>query len=112
MAIFKSRRREIEPAEAAERHGSGRLALIDVRRPEERRAGCIAGSLHIPLDELPDRLGELPHDTPLAFVCRLGMRSQKAAGIARDAGRPALSMRGGMTAWTGAGLPTAHSGCC
>jgi rhodanese-related sulfurtransferase len=44
-------------------------------------------------------IGELPRDTPVAFICRTGRRSAQATATARRAGYDARNVRGGMTAW-------------
>ncbi len=90
--------------EAHARALAGDLLLVDVREAGERAGGYPAGSLHIPLGELGDRLGELPADRPLAFVCQSGRRSALAAGKARKAGLRAGNVSGGMTAWARRGL--------
>ena len=41
------------------------VTIVDVRRPDEYAAGHIPGVLHIPADELPNRLAELPRDRPV-----------------------------------------------
>lgn len=60
--------------------------VLDVRRPDERDAGCVDGSLHVPLDELLDRLDELPATT-LWVHCASGFRSSIAASLLDRAGR-------------------------
>ncbi|MHB8630471.1 MAG: rhodanese-like domain-containing protein [Candidatus Limnocylindria bacterium] len=81
------------------------LHLLDVREPNEWKAGHIAGSQHIPLGELRTRLGELPKDRPILAVCRHGNRSDSAARGLRTLGYTVESLDGGVTAWTQAGLP-------
>ncbi len=76
--------------------------ILDVREPEEWEGGHIAGAIHIPLGELPDRAGELPSG-PLVVTCRAGGRSAKATAFLRDHGRDATNLDGGMTAWAAAG---------
>lgn len=48
----------------------GRTTLVDVRPPEEYRAGHLPGARSIPLPELPARLGELPRSRPVVAYCR------------------------------------------
>jgi hydroxyacylglutathione hydrolase len=61
------------------------LAVLDVRRAPERARGAIAGSLHVPLHELPGRLRELPH-RPLWVHCQGGYRASIAASLLQAAG--------------------------
>lgn len=81
------------------------LFVLDVRQPDEFREGHIAGAKLIPLNELPNRLNELPKDREVLCVCRSGARSSAAAGQLSRAGYTAINMQGGMIAWQQAGLP-------
>jgi molybdopterin/thiamine biosynthesis adenylyltransferase/rhodanese-related sulfurtransferase len=74
--------------------------LIDVREPHEFKAGHLAGSRHIRLSELPQRLGEIPKDSAPVFICRSGSRSLAACSWALEAGitSPA-NLEGGLQAW-------------
>lgn len=80
------------------------LTLVDVRTAGEVKRGRSLGhpSLHIPLGELRERLGEIPADRPVVLFCALGMRSYEAQRALADAGFPAVSfLEGGIAAWTG-----------
>lgn len=82
------------------------LVVIDVRQPNEWNAGHIEGALHISGAELPERLGEVPKDRPLAVVCGSGYRSSVAASLlARSGFRNVANVLGGMSAWKRAELP-------
>ena len=83
------------------------LRLVDVRQPDEFAGGHPAGSINVPLTTLPAAIGELP-DGPIAFSCRSGARSLRAARAAVAAGRSDVSnVAGGYLAWQNAGLPIA-----
>ena len=69
--------------------------VLDVRTPQEYAAGHIAGSVNIPLDELRDRLGELPQDTAIVVTCAVGLRGYIAARILAGHGFKALNLTGG-----------------
>lgn len=82
--------------------------LLDVRADKERRDKFIEGSLHIPLNHLHERVGELPLDQPLVVHCAGGYRSSMAASIIRRRGNPNVSeLLGGIAAWEKSGLPVA-----
>ena len=93
---------EIGPAELA-----GLLAgpeaerpfLLDVRGPDEWAIAKLPGALLIPLQELADRIDEVPEDRPVVVYCHLGIRSLSGAGLLVAAGREACSLRGGIDAW-------------
>jgi rhodanese-related sulfurtransferase len=77
--------------------------MLDVREPDEWQAGHIEGALHIPLADLPSRLGELPGEGDLVVVCRSGGRSARAVAWLAQNGYDALNLDGGMGAWAAAG---------
>lgn len=83
------------------------LLVLDVRTPEEyAQDGHIAGSTLLPLQELPQRLGELQKDQPIACFCRSGNRSRSACEQLAQAGFTNLvNVDGGIGAWTAAGYP-------
>ena len=55
--------------------------LVDVRQPEEYRASHLPGATLIPLQDLPERIDELPQDRNIVFYCRSGIRSRAAAAV-------------------------------
>jgi rhodanese-related sulfurtransferase len=79
--------------------------LVDVRQPEEYRQGHINGAKLVPLNQLGGRMKELPAGREIVCVCRSGNRSRAAARKLAAAGFKAVNLRGGMIAWTRAGLP-------
>ena len=70
-------------AEARERGESP--TILDVRRHDERVNGSIADSAHIPLNELLERLAEVPDGT-LWVHCASGFRASIAASLLDRAG--------------------------
>jgi rhodanese-related sulfurtransferase len=80
------------------------LHVLDVREPVEWAHGHIEGALHIPLRQLPDRLGEVP-DGQTLVVCKVGGRSAQAVAWLGQRGRDAVNLDGGMIEWTDAGRP-------
>ncbi len=60
--------------------------VLDVRRPDERSESSIPDSVHLPLDELLDRLEELPDDVLLVH-CASGFRASIAASLLDRAGK-------------------------
>jgi adenylyltransferase/sulfurtransferase len=92
---------EISAAELAEAQRQGRdLLLLDVREPFEWEIAHLAGATHVPLGELPARLGELDGHREVITYCHRGVRSLGAAEILRAAGFTKVrSLRGGIDAW-------------
>ena len=73
--------------------------LIDVRTPAEFQAGHVPGATNVPLDELRDRLSELPTDRKLVVYCQVGMRGYLATRILLQHGFAAANLSGGYTTW-------------
>lgn len=98
---------EVTPEEALRRQQAGAL-IVDVREPEEWRAGHIPGAVHVPLGELSARLRALDPEQELILVCRSGSRSAHAAALLQQAGcRRVYNLSGGLIAWTRHRLPIA-----
>ena len=74
--------------------------LLDVREEWEHQLASLAQARLIPLGELPDRLGELPRDRPVYFLCHHGVRSYRACQWAAHAGCEAVNVEGGIDAWS------------
>jgi rhodanese-related sulfurtransferase len=85
------------------------VQLVDVRYDKEWNAGHIDGAVHVPEDDLEDRVDELDRGRPIVTVCRAGTRSDEAAEWLRGQGFDAQSLDGGMLAWKWAGLPLTGS---
>ncbi|MBO9338570.1 MAG: rhodanese-like domain-containing protein [Chloroflexus sp.] len=80
--------------------------LLDVRTPAEFvQDGRVAQSTLIPLQELEQRLNELPTDKPIVCICRSGNRSATACDLLRSRGYEAINVAGGIRAWKAAGYP-------
>lgn len=72
--------------------------LVDVRTAGEYAAGAIPGALNIPVDELRDRLAEIPGG-PLVVHCQVGQRGHTAARILAQYGRDVVNLDGGYRTW-------------
>lgn len=96
----------ITAAELSEKLKFGKKPLVlDVRQPDEFRAGHINGAKLIPLNELYSRMSELPKGREIICICASGSRSSSAAKTLAKAGFSVLNVSGGMTAWRMAKLP-------
>lgn len=76
------------------------LVLLDVREPREYEKARIAGSTLIPLGFLKARLGELDKGAKLVVLCKIGGRSASAVNFLREQGFDAVSLAGGIDAWS------------
>ena len=84
----------LEDANALPRDGS--VTLLDTRTTGEYRRGHIEGFVNIPVDELRERLGELPPDKPVYVICQSGLRSYIACRILAGHGFECYNFSGGF----------------
>ena len=91
----------VQPGEVAARVAEGWM-LLDVRTEDEWVGGRIAGSVHIPMDELMQRLDEV--DDQVVCVCAVGARSARVAQFLNSQGREAVNLDGGIDAWANSGF--------
>lgn len=84
--------------------------VLDVREQDEWDAGHAPGAVHIPLGELPTRLGELPENEPLPVICRSGGRSSRAVQWLAAQGYDVVNVDGGMRLWAESNKPVAGGG--
>lgn len=81
------------------------VVVLDVREDGEWQAGHIDGATHIPLGDLPARVGELDPTVRTLVICHLGGRSARATHWLQAQGLDATNVEGGMEAWEQAGRP-------
>ena len=91
---------QLDPAAARaliQEHGA---VLLDVREPWERALVHVEGSRHIPMGQVPDRLGELDSASQYVVMCHHGRRSQQVALFLASKGYAQVSnLAGGIEAW-------------
>lgn len=81
--------------------------VVDLRTADEFANGHLINARHIPTEQLAQRSTELPQKRPVLLYCASGMRSARAVGTLKQAGRDEVfSLTGGIQAWQQAGLPT------
>ncbi|MGW2045917.1 rhodanese-like domain-containing protein [Streptomyces sp. NPDC001858] len=86
----------------------GTAVLVDVRDPDEYRAGHAPGALHLLLPWSAATASSLASRTAgraLVLVCRSGARSRRAAALLAEHGTQAADVIGGLRDWAAQGLP-------
>ena len=73
--------------------------VLDVRTPVETRAGIIPGAINIPIDDLRERLSELPEDREILIYCAQGLRGYLSARILKQHGYACRNLSGGYKTW-------------
>lgn len=76
--------------------------LLDVRSDDEWASGRIPGSVHIPMEHLMERLGEIADR--VVCVCAVGGRSARVTEYLNVQGRQAVNLNGGIHGWAEAGM--------
>jgi hydroxyacylglutathione hydrolase len=96
---------QLDPAALNKIAGEDGLQVVDVRSPEEWSGGHLPGAIHIPLAQLPDRIGELDASAPIVLHCRGGGRSSIATSFLQSRGIADVSnLAGGFDAWVAQGF--------
>lgn len=87
--------------------------VVDVRETGEWSTGHIPNARHIALGQLDKHMSELEKfkNRPVIICCASGNRSSSACGTLKRAGfERVFNLSGGLSAWTGAGLPVTTKG--
>jgi rhodanese-related sulfurtransferase len=80
--------------------------LLDVREDDEWAAGHAPDAQHVPMNQIPTRLDEVPDDREVLVVCRSGIRSARVVQFLRSHGRDKVhNLDGGLQEWVAAGRP-------
>ena len=74
----------------------GSVTLLDTRTVGEFGRGHIEGFFNIPVDELRERIAEIPEDKPVYVICQSGLRSYIACRILQGYGYDAFNFAGGF----------------
>lgn len=74
----------------------GSVTLLDTRTVGEYRRGHIEGFYNIPVDELRERMDEIPDGKPVYVICQSGLRSYIACRILQGYGYEAFNFAGGF----------------
>ncbi|MEK7347647.1 MAG: metalloregulator ArsR/SmtB family transcription factor [Candidatus Eisenbacteria bacterium] len=87
----------------------GTVIVLDVRPPEEYRAGHIPGAISVPVEKLGARLADLPRGKEIVAYCRgpYCVMAFDAVKVLRAHGRKARRLEDGFPEWRAAGLPVA-----
>lgn len=74
----------------------GSITLLDTRTPGEYQRGHVDGFVNIPVDNLRERLDEIPKEKPVYVMCQSGLRSYIATRILEGNGYTAYNFSGGF----------------
>jgi rhodanese-related sulfurtransferase/DNA-binding transcriptional ArsR family regulator len=91
--------------ELLQRANSGRVVVLDTRPVSEYSAGHIAGALSVPIDQLKERLAQLPKGKEYVAYCRgpYCVYADRAVELLRASGRRARRLLEGFPEWKAAG---------
>jgi rhodanese-related sulfurtransferase len=116
LDVYRARRRDfarLSPSELRRQLDRGEILLLDARPRLEYDAGHLPAAVSIPIDELPERLDELPADKLIVAYCRgpLCVYADQALELIVASGRQGARLEEGVAEWQLAGyaLETASS---
>ena len=78
----------------------GEIVLIDVREKHEYEFCKIKGSLHIPMNEIPQKISELNPKERYAIICHSGIRSEMVTNYLNENNFYAVNVVGGIDKWS------------
>ncbi|MBE6247434.1 MAG: pyridine nucleotide-disulfide oxidoreductase [Bacteroidales bacterium] len=82
------------------------ITLVDVRTADEASLGSLPGAVNVPLDDLRDRINEIPKDKPVYLFCGVGLRGYLASNILKGYGYPDVrNLIGGLKTYEAATEP-------
>lgn len=80
--------------------------LLDVREDDEWAAGHARGAVHIPMMDIPARMGDIPKGRDVVVICRSGSRSAQVVAYLQDNGwNTVFNLDRGMRAWAAEDRP-------
>ncbi|MHB8627714.1 MAG: rhodanese-like domain-containing protein [Aggregatilineales bacterium] len=93
---------DITPKELKQRLDAGEaITVIDVREPWELKIARLDFAQHIPMNDILERIGEVPRDVPVAIMCHVGGRSAQVTDYLNSIGYDnVLNLDGGIMGWT------------
>jgi len=96
----------VETTELLRRLETGDTVILDVRPEHEYASGHLPGAAHIPLEQLSNRLGELPHDKEIVAYCRgrYCVLAHDAVRLLNANGLTASRAADGVLEWRVAGI--------
>ena len=78
------------------------VVLLDIREDDEWSAGHAPQAVHIPMGQVPEKVGEITAafpEPPVFVVCRSGVRSAQVTAYLLGMGVDAVNVEGGMESW-------------
>jgi rhodanese-related sulfurtransferase len=99
---------QVDVSDLLDQADAGEIVLLDVRPAQEYIAGHLPGAVHIPLDQLAERIEELPVDRDVVAYCRGAYcaLAHDAVRLLRAHGIPARRATDGVLEWRASGVPT------
>ena len=85
--------------------------VVDVRRDDEWVTGHVTGAIHVPVDDLTDRMDQVPEGKKVLFICAAGVRSGLACEMAASMGYDTnnlYNIEDGTPSWVAGGHPTSY----
>lgn len=95
---------EVTTDDVKEKLDDDGVQIVDIRRPLQFEQGHIPGALNIPMNELPQQVGEVEWEDEIVVTCPIGQSSVQAAKLIQsfeqvDDGTAVASMAGGYKDW-------------
>ena len=101
----------IEEAKSMIEQSPNEIQVIDVRNEDEYKSGHVSGAILLPVDQILDRIKEIPQNKNLLFICAAGVRSGLAWEYVASMGydqKLLFNIEQGTPTWIEADYPTTY----
>ena len=101
----------IEEAKSMLEKSPDEIQVIDVRNEDEYKSGHVSGAVLLPVDQILDRIEEVPQNKSVFFICAAGVRSGLACEYVASMGydqKLLFNIEEGTPSWIGANYPTTY----
>jgi rhodanese-related sulfurtransferase len=112
LPILQGRGPNLSAYQVTQKMNQTRVIIVDLRKEEEYAASHIKNAIHIPAEELMQKLGRIERykNEPIVVVCATGPRSARATSQLKKVGfKDVSSMEGGMKVWLSDNMPVESS---
>ena len=108
LPTLQGRGPHISSFHVTKKMNEGKVLILDVSRQDEYDEGHIRSAVHIPFEDLKDKLSRIERFKagPVVIVCATGSRAAKATSVLKKAGfNDVSSLEGGMKDWKAQSMP-------
>jgi rhodanese-related sulfurtransferase len=108
LPMLQNRGPHLPPFQVTQKMNKEKVVFLDIRKANEYAEAHLRHAIHIPAEDLTNKLGRIERykAEPIVIVCATGSRAARATSQLKKLGfKNVSSMEGGMKAWQDQGMP-------